>query len=147
MINDGFHRGFGSLGGRTCNRREIRKKKKKKRGVTHWPCNRTGINERDGLSADNVCDICKVRSAASNSSFIHIFPHCWDHCLIKWTSLFVSAPPPPSHPLSRSVKLMLQLGHGPPARLSLQLVYPHRGLKYAPLSEPPRWENERDVSP
>lgn len=60
MINDGFHRGFGSLGGRTCNRREIRKKKKKC-GVTHWPCNRTGINERDGLSVDNVCDICKVR--------------------------------------------------------------------------------------
>lgn len=43
--------------------------------------------------------------------------------------------------------LILQLCPGPPARLSLQLVYLHRGLNYAPLSEPPRRENERDVSP
>lgn len=42
---------------------------------------------------------------------------------------------------------MLKSGPLPTNRLPLQPLYPHRGLKYAPLSEPARQDYERDVSP
>ena len=44
---------------------------------------------------------------------------------------------------SLTMKFILWLGLGPLTHLSLQSVYPNRGLKYAPLSEPPRREYER----
>lgn len=51
MINDGLHRGFGLLGGRTCNTGRLGGKKT---GKTHCPCKSPGINKRDGLSAERL---------------------------------------------------------------------------------------------
>lgn len=143
MINDGFHCGFGLLGGCTCNRERLEKS-----GETHYPCNRPGTNKRNGLSEVQLLIMFVIISVTVLSNFYHKLQ----------TSLFSSGRlyvfHSSSHPFllhssssALSMKLMLQLGPSPQTRLSLQLVYPHRGLKYAPLSEPPRRENERDVSP
>lgn len=107
------------------------------------------------MIADNARDTCKVRSAASYSTFNHIINR-WDHRLKKnWTSLFVFASQHSttfsiSLALSLSVKLMLQLSPGPPARLSLQLVYPHRGFKICPFiwaAQAGKWKGCQSLEP